>query len=163
MPSDEFAAQFEGFLREQGLRLTKQRAQILRSIYGTHRHVSAEQLYDLVKQADKDDALRISRATVYRTLTLLEEGGFVERLDVPNQQGSLYEHTLGHSHHDHMICLSCGKILEFADERLEQVQHEVIASHGFVAKSHRLNVYGHCARCLARAGDGATSPEAAAG
>jgi Fur family ferric uptake transcriptional regulator len=164
MPTRDISRRFEAFLRERGLRLTKQRAQILQSIYATHRHVSAEQLYDLVKRADTNDELRISRATVYRTLSLLEEGGFVERLDVPTQQGSLYEHTLGHTHHDHMICLTCGKILEFADERLEKVQDEVIAAHGFEATSHRLNVYGHCKACReAEAGGGADAGEVAAG
>lgn len=150
LPLRDIARRFEEFLRGKALRLTRQRAAILRAIYATHKHVSADGLYDLVRRADRHDELGISRATVYRTLALLEEGGFVQRLEVPTQQGTLYEHTLGHSHHDHMICLHCGRILEFSDARLEAVQDEAVARHGFEAKSHRLNVYGTCKSCQAK-------------
>jgi len=141
---------FEAFLRSRGLRLTKQRAAILRAIFGTHRHVSAEELFELLRQNEKTKGLKISRATVYRTLALLTEGGFVQALDVGRDQGTLYEHVLGHEHHDHMVCLVCGKIIEFSDERLEQVQEEAVRRHGFEATTHRLNVYGTCATCLKR-------------
>ncbi len=141
------AAGFERFLRTRSLRLTRQRAEILRAIYATHRHVSAEQLFDLLHRSGKGSELKISRATVYRTLTLLVEGGFVNALDVGRESGTLYEHALGHVHHDHMICLQCGGISEFSDERLEAVQEEAVRRHGFVASSHRLNVFGTCAKC----------------
>lgn len=141
------AERFERFLRTRGLRLTRQRAEILRAIYATHRHVTAEQLYDLLHASGRGGALKLSRATVYRTLSLLAEGGFVNALDVGRDTGTLFEHALGHSHHDHMICLECGRISEFSDERLEQVQEEAVRRHGFTPSSHRLNVFGTCARC----------------
>ena len=147
MPMREIAQRFEGFLRRKGLRLTKQRSEILKAIYATHKHVSADDLYDRLRKADTARELRISRATVYRTLSLLEEGGFVDRLDVPTAQGALYEHTLEHEHHDHMVCEACGRIFEFHDERLEKVQADAVASHGFLARSHRLNVFGVCKTC----------------
>jgi Fur family transcriptional regulator, ferric uptake regulator len=143
----QIADRFEKFLRTRGLRLTRQRAAILRAIYGTHRHVTADQLYALLHKDGKAAELNISRATVYRTLALLAEGGFVQALDLGRDSGALYEHTLGHEHHDHMICLECGRILEFRDSRLEQIQEEAVASHGFRAQSHRLNVFGTCDRC----------------
>jgi Fur family ferric uptake transcriptional regulator len=141
------AVLFEEFLRSRDLRLTRQRLEILKAIYRTHKHVSAEDLYELLKEDGSASALRISRATVYRTLGLLAEGGFVQALDLGRDRGTLYEHTMGHEHHDHMICMECGKIAEFHDERLEEVQARAVESHGFEATSHRLNVFGTCSRC----------------
>ena len=148
---ESIAARFERFLRTRGLRLTRQRAEILRAMYATHRHVTADQLYELLHRSGAGKALNISRATVYRTLSLLDEGGFVQGLDVGRDTGTLYEHTLGHQHHDHMICLECGRISEFSDARLERVQEEAVKRQGFTPRSHRLNVYGTCARCSKRA------------
>jgi len=142
---------FERFLRTRSLRLTKQRAEILRVIYGTHKHVTADQLFDLLQAGGQVRDLKISRATVYRTLALMAEGGFVTALDLGRESGTLYEHTLGHKHHDHMICLDCGRIIEFSDEALEVVQAEAIARHGFVPTSHRLNVFGTCSNCQKKA------------
>ena len=158
MDSKAIAARFERFLRSRGLRLTRQRAGILKAIYATHQHVTAEQFYDLLQKSGQSAELKISRATVYRTLSLLAEGGFVHALDVGRDTGTLFEHALGHRHHDHMICLECGAIGEFSDDRLERVQDEAIRRHGFVASSHRLNVYGTCARCAKKS---ASKPAAA--
>jgi Fur family ferric uptake transcriptional regulator len=141
---------FERFLRNRGLRLTRQRAAILRTMYGTHRHITADQLFEMLASRPDSRSLRISRATVYRTLSLLCEGGFVQALDLGRESGTLYEHTLGHEHHDHMVCLECGRIDEFSDERLERLQDEAVRRHGFRATSHRLNVFGACARCAER-------------
>ncbi len=138
---------FEQFLHGQKLRLTKQRLEILRLIYATHKHVSAEELYDRLHGDGRASALRISRATVYRTLSLMAEGGFVQALEIGRDRGTLYEHTLGHEHHDHMICIECGRIIEFHDDELEQVQARAIKRQGFREVSHRLNVWGVCARC----------------
>lgn len=156
------AARFERFLRTRGLRLTRQRLEILRAIYGTRRHVTAEQLYDLLRASGRGGELKLSRATVYRTLSLLAEGGFVNALDVGRDTGTLYEHALGHDHHDHMICLGCGGISEFSDEHLERVQEEAVRRHGFTASSHRLNVFGTCAKCARRAAGQAVEPSAGA-
>jgi len=145
-------ALFEKFLRARDLRLTRQRQAILHAIYGTHRHVSADELYDLIHRDESQRELGISRATVYRTLALLCEGGFVQALDIGRDSGTLYEHVLGHVHHDHMVCLQCGRITEFADDALEAAQDRAIAAHGFRASSHRLNVFGTCAACQAKEG-----------
>ncbi len=158
----DVAKHFELFLRQRSLRLTRQREAILKAIYGTHRHVTAEELYELLQKAGDAKALRISRATVYRTLSLLAEGGFVQALELGRDRGTLYEHTLGHEHHDHMVCMACGKIIEFHDDELEQVQAAAIRRHGFEATSHRLNVFGTCAKCQEK-GKGSAAGEAQAG
>jgi Fur family ferric uptake transcriptional regulator len=147
----QIAPRFERFLHTRGLRLTRQRAAILRAIYATHKHLTADQLYELLRDGKDTGKLRISRATVYRTLALLTEGGFVQALDLGRESGTLYEHTLGHKHHDHMICLECGRIIEFSDDRLEQAQDAAVRREGFHATSHRLNVFGSCARCAEKA------------
>lgn len=149
---------FEDYLRKRDLRLTKQRAEILRAIFATHRHVTAEELYEMMRVDERAKKLRISRATVYRTLALLAEGGFVEALEIGRDGGTLYEHVLGHEHHDHMVCTRCGRILEFHDDELEALQEKVVARHGFRPASHRLNIYGTCERCQKKDGE---LPEAA--
>jgi Fur family ferric uptake transcriptional regulator len=141
------ATLFETFLRGRNLRLTRQREAILTAIYATHRHITADDLYDNLLRKGETVSLRISRATVYRTLSLLTEGGFVQALDIGREHGTLYEHVLGHGHHDHMVCLTCGKIIEFSDDDLEAVQARAVKKHGFKASSHRLNVFGTCAAC----------------
>jgi Fur family ferric uptake transcriptional regulator len=121
--------------------------------------VTADQLYEMLRDGKDTASLRISRATVYRTLSLLTEGGFVQALDLGRESGTLYEHTLGHEHHDHMVCLDCGRIYEFYDERLERAQEAAVKSEGFHATSHRLNVFGTCARCAQKAPDREASAE----
>jgi Fe2+ or Zn2+ uptake regulation protein len=89
---------------------------------------------------------KVSRATVYRTLSLLVEGGFLESLDTG--RGELhYEHVLGHAHHDHMVCLGCGRIEEFVDERIEKLQQEAARAKGFEMVDHDLKLIGYCRAC----------------
>jgi Fur family ferric uptake transcriptional regulator len=88
----------------------------------------------------------VSRATVYRTLSMLEDAGFVEGLDT-GDGGRKFEHVLGHEHHDHMVCTSCGKIIEFCDEELEERQRVAASRHGFSISSHSLQLFGVCQQC----------------
>ena len=85
---------------------------------------------------------------MYRTLSLLVEGGFLDCLDL-GQDRKLYEHILGHEHHDHIICLSCQKILEFQEPKIEELQEQVMASHGFSITNHSLRLFGYCSECRA--------------
>lgn len=157
------ARHFEEFLASRDLRLTKQRAAIVKAIFSTHKHVTADELYDMLRRSKATAGLKISRATVYRTLSLLVEGGFIQALELGTEQGTLYEHVLGHEHHDHMVCLECGTILEFHDETLEQVQDQAVARHDFEATSHRLIIYGTCASCRAKEGQAGSEGGAAEG
>ena len=141
------ADRFERFLRSRNLRLTKQRAAIVAAIYATHRHVTADELFEMLQRRPHTARMRISRATVYRTLSLLTEGGFVQALDLGRDTGTLYEHTLGHKHHDHMICLDCGKIIEFENPQIEALQESVAERFGFRLSSHKMELYGTCRDC----------------
>jgi Fur family ferric uptake transcriptional regulator len=139
----EVARRFEAFLREKGLRLTAQRRRILERAFATHAHFSAEELYGwLGAEAGAD----VSRATVYRTLALLQEGGFVEALDAGRGE-LVYEHVLGHAHHDHILCLGCGLIAEFQEPRIEALQEEAARRKGFVLVDHDLRLRGYCRGC----------------
>lgn len=132
----------EEYLRSSGFRWTSQRALIVRSALETHEHFTAEELLDRCRRVDP----KISRATVYRTLSVLEEAGFVEGLET-GDGGRKFEHVVGHEHHDHMVCLSCDKILEFRDDELERRQELAAQRAGFSIQRHSLRIYGHCKEC----------------
>jgi len=150
---DQIVKRFERFLKGHSLKLTAQRRRIFDRAFATHEHFSAETLYAWLKEEDGDKA---SRATVYRTLALLLEGGFVEALDAGRGE-LVYEHVLGHQHHDHMVCLACGKIDEFQDERIEELQLEACRKKGFQLVSHDLRLRGYCKACARKRGAGSAN------
>lgn len=132
----------EVHLRKNGFRWTNQRSLIVRMALATHDHFTADQLLERCQRADP----RVSRATVYRTLTVLEEAGFVEGLDT-GDGGRRFEHVLGHEHHDHMVCQACGRIIEFRDDELERRQEAAARRLGFRIARHSLRLYGTCRDC----------------
>ncbi|MBL8747658.1 MAG: transcriptional repressor [Planctomycetes bacterium] len=129
-------------LRGSGFRWTTQRALIVRTALATHEHFTAEDLLDRCRRVDP----RVSRATVYRTLAVLEAAGFVEGLDT-GDGGRRFEHVIGHAHHDHMVCLSCARIFEFVDEELERRQEVAAKRIGFRIERHSLRIHGVCRDC----------------
>jgi Fur family ferric uptake transcriptional regulator len=142
MKPEQALRRFEAFLRTRDLRMTSQRREILLLAWGTHEHFTAEQMDGGARARDAS----VSRATVYRTLALLVEGGFLATIDRGHGQ-TLYEHILGHSHHDHMLCQSCGRIIEFRCEEIEELQRRMAAHHHFLIQRHTLRLEGLCARC----------------
>jgi Fur family ferric uptake transcriptional regulator len=144
MKPENALKRFEEFLRARALRMTSQRREILLLAWGTHEHFTAEEMYAWVRARDAS----VSRATVYRTLSLLVEGGFLATIDRGHGQ-TLYEHILGHSHHDHMLCLGCGKIFEFRCAEIERRQREIADRQHFRMERHMLRIEGRCARCIA--------------
>lgn len=133
---------FEVFLRSKKLRMTRPRRDILLAAWDTHSHFTAEEMFTWVQGRDSNAA----RATVYRTLNLLVEGEFLASMN--NGQGTqLYEHILGHSHHDHMICRGCERVLEFRSEEIEQLQEEIAERNNFLLVHHVLRLEGYCPKC----------------
>ena len=129
-------------LEQRGLKHSRQREVVAETFFDAGGHVAVDDLIQRVRVADP----RISVATVYRTMKLLADCG----LAVPRQfEGgqTLYEPAAGRPHHDHLICTVCGEIVEFANERIEILQAQVAQSHGFQVQSHKLELYGRCARC----------------
>lgn len=139
----------EEHLRRSGFRWTNQRALIVRQALATHEHFTAEELLAVCRRADP----RVSRATVYRTLLVLEKAGFVEGLDT-GDGGRRFEHVIGHRHHDHMVCEGCGAIFEFHDDELERRQEAAAKRLGFRIARHSLRIYGTCRECVRQGGAG---------
>ncbi|MBK8977509.1 MAG: transcriptional repressor [Planctomycetes bacterium] len=139
MTPEEELETVERYMRERGHRWTNQRRLIADVAFGTHEHFTADELLDMCRRVDS----QVSRATVYRTLAMLEEAGFVEGLDT-GENGRRFEHVLGHEHHDHMLCQDCGRIVEFADPELERLKEAVAAQHGFRLVSHTLKLVVAC-------------------
>jgi Fur family ferric uptake transcriptional regulator len=130
------------YIARKGLKHSRQREAIAQTFFGMRGHVSVEEVVARVREEDP----RVSVATVYRTMKLLAECG----LAMPRRFGdgqTRYEAAGEREHHDHLICTSCGDIVEFANEKIEVLQALVARRHGFEVESHRLELYGRCARC----------------
>jgi len=131
----------EQLLRARGVRLTDQRRLVVRRAV-TYLHFTAEELVRDVKAFDQS----VARGTVYRTLALLHQTGVVEKHDFrygpPN-----YEVTFAKAHHDHLMCVQCGEIIEFQAPRIETLQQEVVRRYGYQLLSHTHKLYGLCQRC----------------
>jgi len=108
-------------------------------------HFYAQELVASLKR----HGFRVSRATVYRTLTHLVETGMLRRHELGDRK-TFYEPAFGREHHEHMVCLSCGAILEFVQEDIERLQDEVCREHGFRPLSHTLQIQGICESCRGR-------------
>ncbi|MEP6637061.1 MAG: transcriptional repressor [Acidobacteriota bacterium] len=129
-------------IQRKGLKRTAQRDLILDTFLRTEEHLSSEDLYRLVKQEDPS----IGQTTVYRTLKLLTEAGLAREVRFGDGR-THYEHNYKHQHHDHMICSSCGKIIEFFSAELEAIQDAMAAKHKFEVQQHLLRIIGLCAQC----------------
>ena len=129
-------------LRRRGLKYTRTRAEVLHEVLATHDHFDAQTLHHLIRKRNG----RSSKATVYRTLALLKECGVLREV-FQGQRGMYYEHVYGRWRHDHMICLGCGKVIEFGSSVIEAIQAAACRDHGFHAVQHQCQVFGYCAEC----------------
>lgn len=143
-PLHEKAERFRDFIREHGLKSTRQRDEIANWFFQHKGHLSADQIYREVKEVVPG----IGFSTVYRTMKLLVEAGLVSERHFGDGE-ALYENV--HGHHDHCICTKCGRILEFEDDAIEALQKAVAERHGFLLTSHKMELYGVCAACRAAA------------
>ncbi|MBE0577355.1 MAG: transcriptional repressor [Desulfuromonadales bacterium] len=133
---------FKDFLVTQGLKSTHQRELILEEFLRAGSHLSTEDLYLRLRRKNP----RIGYATVHRTLKLFAECGIAEQRNFGDGQAR-YEASAHDEHHDHLICVVCGKIVEFEDPRIEELQIEVAGGLGFSIERHRLELYGCCSDC----------------
>lgn len=140
--ADDELSLFEDYLRSTGLRRTDQRDLILRTFLDVGDHVTTEDLYQLVNDIDPS----IGLTTVYRTLKLLAAAGIAQEVRFGDNR-TYYEKFKSDQHHDHMICTSCGLIIEFYSPDIEALQDEMAASFGFEPTHHSLRLWGFCAKC----------------
>ncbi len=133
---------FFQFLKNRGLTFTNQRKLILEQVYKNHNHFEACEIVESLRKKN----LRVSRATVYRTLAYLEECKLIRKLDLGHGH-SHFEHVLGHKHHEHLYCEKCGKIVEFSDSILEDRIVKIAKSNNFVITEHHIQIFGLCKNC----------------
>jgi Fur family ferric uptake transcriptional regulator len=133
---------FKEYLARKGLKASEPRAAVLKAFLGIERHVTAEELFRLVRRKHPSVGL----ATVYRTLALLCECGLGRELAFDDGT-TRYEHAYDHEHHDHLICTRCGQIIEVVNPEIERLQTRIFQQHGFQPQRHRLDLYGICEKC----------------
>jgi len=121
---------------EKGMRMTEQRRVIARVLSGASDHPDVEEIHRRASEIDP----RISIATVYRTMRLFEESGVVERHDFQDGRSRYEEAT--ETHHDHLIDLKSGAVIEFMNEEIERLQKKIAEQHGYRLVAHRLELYG---------------------
>ena len=136
---------FEGFgeyLRSKHLKLTLGRKLVLQEILLYPGHLEAEDLWHILRNKKK----RVSRATVYRTLGLLINSGIIRKVDFGHGH-SHYERVLAGNYHEHMICLKCGKVIEFSDKSIEHFLRKLCEKDRFTSSTHCLQIFGYCKNC----------------
>lgn len=141
--AEEKLDQFRSFMRGRGLKSTRQRDDIASWFFHTGGHLSADDIYRHVKEVSPG----IGFSTVYRTMRLLREAGLVQERHFADGE-ALYENVS--EHHDHCICNSCGRIVEFENDQIELLQQNVAERFGFKLVSHKMELYGLCADCQAK-------------
>ena len=138
-PEDKFREYLASRPRPQ--RYTDHQRDMVRFIFAQHNHFDAEQLIDDMKRS----GFRLSRATVYRTLTKLVDAGLLRRLELGPRM--FYEHDYGYPQHEHAYCQQCGKVIEFQDPAVEAVIRDVCGRHNFQSSGHTFIIRGTCADC----------------
>ena len=124
--------QLKNILKTEGLRHTKQRQQVWDEIRISSDHRDAEEIYIAI---NKNKDLKVSRATVYRTIDVLVKNNLVRKMELGDGR-ALYEHKIDDGHHDHIICVETGKIIEFYNEDLEILQENIVKKHGYELVRH---------------------------
>ena len=135
---------FHDYITRKGLKSTRQRDVILDCFLSSERHMSIEELYLKLRAKHPN----IGYATVYRTLKLFAEAGIANEIQFGDGQTRYEPATQRHSSaHDHLICTSCGEIVEFESDRISELQLQVARRHGFEIQQRRVELYGRCAAC----------------
>tara|TARA_Y100000591_G_scaffold20750_1_gene15298 strand:- start:1082 stop:1516 length:435 start_codon:yes stop_codon:yes gene_type:complete len=131
-----FVNKFKDILKNEGLRYTKQRQKVWDEIKSSAEHRDAEEIYiEINKSSKSNPGEKVSRATVYRTIDVLVKNNLVRKMELGDGR-ALYEHKIDEKHHDHIICVETGKIIEFFNEELEKIQEEIVKEHGYELVRH---------------------------
>ncbi|MGB5919705.1 Fur family transcriptional regulator [Arcobacter sp.] len=140
---EDIKDELKKIVKQKGLKYTEQREIVLEVLLNAKGHLTAEEIYNEVKNANPDSNIGI--ATVYRSLSFLEEVHLITSITF-GTDGKKYESNTK-NHHDHLICVSCGKIVEFMDEEIEKRQSKVAKENGFVITNHVMQLLGKCSDC----------------
>jgi Fur family ferric uptake transcriptional regulator len=135
-------ADLEAYMTRRGLRSTEQRRLIIDTFFETTEHITIDTLLQQVRDLDS----RVGYATVYRTMKLLAESGIVQEHKF-GDGFTRYELADEEAHHDHLICNECGKITEFEEPAIEDLQQRIASRYGFRVHAHKHELYGLCSDC----------------
>ncbi len=140
---NDIKREFTKFLKRKNMKITQSRLKLIDLIAQYGKHFEVEELVNwIASQGDKG----VSRSTIYRTIKLLQEFGVIKEVIKQNNR-TIYEFVAGKAHHDHLVCMECGKIIEFVNEDIEKLQDEVCERYNFLPTHHRLEIFGICADC----------------
>ena len=142
---DHAREKFEEFVRTHKGRLTPQRQYIVREFLELNGHYGIDELHEHLQKKGK----QINPSTIFRTLKLLVQAGIAVERQFANGNT---KYDVNVAHHDHLICLYCGKIVEFDSPKLEDLQMRIVKSHGFEMEYHKHEIYGSCADCKEKRG-----------
>ncbi|MEM0897578.1 MAG: Fur family transcriptional regulator [Verrucomicrobiota bacterium] len=138
--SPEVRERIEGFLSDRGLRMTQPREVIIEAIFASDEHFTAEELQDRVRAIDAN----ASRATVYRTLSMLVEGGLLHELDLGRGVTCYDPNFIEHPNHNHLICVDCHRVVEFEDAHIELLNDCITKRLGFTPASKSIRIEASC-------------------
>ena len=141
--NDEIIDELKKIVKQKGLKYTEQREIVLNILLKAQEHLTAEEVYNHVKKEYPNSNIGI--ATVYRALSFLEEVDLIASITF-GTDGKKYESN-AKSHHDHLICTTCGKIIEFIDDEIEKRQDKIAKKNKFRITSHSMQLYGTCENC----------------
>ena len=133
-------ARLDDFIRRKGLRRTSQRDVIVRAVFSKDEHFTAEELFERVRKSDSDT----SRATVYRTLGLLVEANLLREIDLGDNQTTYDPNFLDKPSHNHLVCIDCGRVVEFEDLNLDLLNDCVTRRLGFKPLRQSIKIEANC-------------------
>ncbi len=133
---------FGDYIKAEGLKVTAQRNHILNAFLATDKHVSVEDVYLLANRGKR----RVGLATVWRTMKLIAGCGLAREVAF-NDGVSRFEHTHGKSHHHHLVCRRCKKVIEFSSDKMDAVERAIARDYEFELESHRFEIFGLCKEC----------------
>ena len=142
MDNQQLLSQFRDILRRDGLKFTPQRFAVLEEIIKDRGHRDCEDIYLSLKEMGN----HVSRATVYRTLDILVKNGFARKMDLGDGRAR-FESKVESPHHDHLICTSCGNIIEFLDQDVEDLQEKIAKRYHYKLQRHVHQLFGICKTC----------------
>ena len=137
---------FSELLKKRGFKLTRERQELLEQVLEMKRHFDSDSLYETIKKKGS----RIARDTVYRTMPLLLECGVLQK-SVGDGRKEYFERTDLKGHHDHMVCIACGDVIEFHSEALEELQDRLADEYRFELIFHDHRLFGRCSSCAPKA------------
>lgn len=128
--------------KDRNLKSSRRRNAVVTAFANAQEHLTVDELYERARLVDP----KVGYTTVWRSLKLLESLGLASSQKFHDGQ-TRYEYVSAKRHHDHLICIGCGKLQEFLSPRIEDIQKQVAKAHKFAITSHKMELYGYCQRC----------------